>query len=114
MAREPDPTRRISTYLESIAAELAPAGPAYFADLDAYAPAREIYRRNTAIAAGRVQDLVRAAGLGDVDPSFTGVVAGLAMEAIHRGEVRAATGLSDSAAFHQLALLVTAPERTTP
>lgn len=45
---------RIGTYLEAISAELAPASSAFFADLDMFTPAREIYAHNTAIAARRV------------------------------------------------------------
>lgn len=100
---------RIGAYLESIAAELAPASPEFFADVDAFEPAREIYRQNTRIAAQRVQDLVRAAvpaDAGGIDPTFIGAVAGQVMEAIHRGEIESATGLDDSAAYRALAELI--------
>lgn len=119
VAAEPDPLARIGTYLRAIASELSPAAPAYFADLEAHGPAGEVYRRNTEIAAGRVQDLVREAGAQQVDPVFVGTVAGLVMQAIHRRQVEAATGLGDAAAFAALAQLITAgiagpTERTHP
>ncbi|MGJ9411645.1 TetR/AcrR family transcriptional regulator [Aeromicrobium sp. CF4.19] len=118
VAREPDPVARIGVYLEAIATELSPASPAYFADLEAHAPAHEVYRQNTAIAAARVQELLREAGADAVDPTFVGTVAGLVMEAIQRRRIEAATGLGDAEAFHALAQLITAgiagPSERTP
>ncbi len=113
VAAEPDRGRRISVYLDAIAEELAPAGPTYFADLDAYEPAREVYRNNVRLAAQRVKELVEASGRRRLDPRFVGSVAGLVLEAIHRGAVEADTGLDDAAAFHQLAVLVDHATRTT-
>ncbi|WP_433152481.1 TetR/AcrR family transcriptional regulator [Actinomadura nitritigenes] len=104
------PRERVGAYLRAISAELAPASPAFFADLDAFAPAREIYKRNTLIAARRVQELVREAAPG-ADAAFVGAVAGQVMESIHRGEIKAQTGLDDSAAYAALASLIVA--RTT-
>ncbi|MCR4514403.1 TetR/AcrR family transcriptional regulator [Aeromicrobium sp. 50.2.37] len=106
VAAEPDSGRRISVYLDAIAEELAPAGPTYFADLDAYEPARDVYRTNVRLAAQRVKELVEASGRRRLEPRFVGAVAGLVLEAIHRGAVEADTGLDDAAAFHQLAVLV--------
>lgn len=105
------PPDRLLHYLVSISQQLAPASPTFFADVDAFGPAREIYRQNTTIAAQRVQDLVRAAtpaGDRSVDAVFVGAVAGQVMEAIHRGEIEAATGLDDSAAYRALAGLIVA------
>jgi AcrR family transcriptional regulator len=101
-----DPRERLSGYLRAISEELAAASPAFFADLTGFAPAREIYRRNTLIAAERVQGLVREAAPGR-DASFVAAVARLVMESIHRGEIKAATGLDDSAAYTALADLIT-------
>ena len=67
VAAEPDRGRRISVYLDAIAEELAPAGPTYFADLDAYEPAREVYRNNVRLAAQRVKELVEASGRRRLD-----------------------------------------------
>lgn len=100
-------TDRIGAYLDAVAVELAPASPQFFADLERFAPAGEIYRQNTRIAASRVQDLVVEAAPG-IDPTFLGAVAGQVMESIHRGDVRATTGLDDSAAFSALAELIVA------
>lgn len=103
------PVERLHHYLVSISEQLAPASPGFFADLNAFVPAREIYRQNTTIAARRVQDLVRdAAGPSSqsVNASFVGSVAGQVMEAIHRGDIEATTGLDDSAAYRALADLI--------
>lgn len=102
-----DPRERVGAYLRAISAELAPASPAFFADLDAFAPAREIYKRNTAFAVRRVRGLVREAAPG-TDAAFAGAVAGQVMESIHRGEIKAQTGLDDSAAYAALASLIVA------
>ncbi|CNF33260.1 transcriptional regulator%2C tetR family [Mycobacterium tuberculosis] len=102
-----DPRERVGVYLRAISEELAPASPAFFADLDAFAPAREIYEQNTGFAVRRVQGLVREAS-GDADAAFVGAVAGQVMESIHRGEIKARTGMDDSAAYAALASLIVA------
>jgi len=114
---EPDPVQRIGAYLEAISVELAPASPAFFADLDAFAPAREIYAQNTAIAARRVQDLVKATECPGctLDAAFIGAVAGTVMESIQRGEMQVLTSLNDAAAYRLLAdLIVTGVTGTLP
>ncbi|MFI5427781.1 TetR/AcrR family transcriptional regulator [Aeromicrobium sp. UC242_57] len=98
---------RIDAYLSAVAAELAPASAAFFADLERFAPARDIYRQNTMIAATRVQSLVQEAAPG-VDSAFLGAVAAQTMESIHRGDIARATGLDDSAAYRSLASLIVA------
>ncbi|MDX6740116.1 TetR/AcrR family transcriptional regulator [Actinocorallia sp. A-T 12471] len=108
LAKESDPRARVEAYLRAISTELSAASPAFFADLTAFAPAHEIYRRNTAIAAERVRGLVLAAVPGR-DAAFAGAVAGLVMEAVHRGDIKAATGLDDSAAYAALATLLVGP-----
>lgn len=107
---EHDPVKRIGLYLEAISRELAPASTRFFDDLSAFAPAREIYLQNTAIAARRVQDLVSAAERPEraVDAVFVGAVAGSVMESIQRGEMGAATSLTDAEAYRMLADLIVA------
>lgn len=108
------PAQRISNYLEAISAELQPASAVFFADLDTFAPAMEIYRRNTEIAAGRVRELVtEGMGAFRLNAAFVGAVAGVTMEYIHRGHIGALTGLDDSAAYRALADLIVAG-MTTP
>lgn len=108
LEEETGPRERVEAYLRAISAELAAASPAFFADLTAFAPAREIYRQNTRIAAARVRQLVLEASPGQ-DAAFAGAVAGLVMEAVHRGEIKASTGLDDAAAYSALATLLVAP-----
>lgn len=106
------PAERIGAYLEAISAELKPASAAFFADLDFFGPAREIYKQNTQIAAMRVQELVsegmEAGAFSPLNATFVGAVAGQTMELIHRGQIEAETGLDDSAAYRALADLIVA------
>jgi AcrR family transcriptional regulator len=107
-----DHREQISAYLLAVAEQLQPASPAFFADVAAFAPAREIYERNTRSAAARVQQLVSAGvAAGTVRPvhaPFVGAAVAAMMAAIHRGDVTAATGLDDAAAYRELATLVVA------
>jgi AcrR family transcriptional regulator len=110
LADEREPAARISEYLDAIAGELGPASPAFYADLDAYAPAREIYERNTAIAARRVQELVREAQHPGhpINAAFLGAVTAQAMASIQQGQMRKLTGMDDAAAYRALAELLAA------
>lgn len=104
------PIDQIGQYLRLIAEALAPASRQFFIDLDAFKPAREIYRRNTRIAAEQVQKLVRGA-MGErsrMDAEFIGAVAGIMMNAIHRKELKDATGMEDAEAYRALANLIVA------
>ena len=107
-----DHRERISAYLLAVAEQLQPASPSFFTDVAAFAPAREIYERNTRSAAARVQQLVTdgvAAGtIRPVHASFVGAAVASVMGAIHRGEITASTGLDDAAAYRELADLVVA------
>ena len=105
-----DPLAQIDQYLAAIARELAPASEEFFEDVTAFDPARRIYEQNTRAAADRVRDLVLAAA-PSADGEFVGTVAGLVMEAIHRGDLRAATGRDDAAAYRALGALVLAAVR---
>ena len=110
LAAESDPIGRIGTYLEAISTALSPASSTFIADLDAFAPAREIYLRNTAIAARRVQQLVRDASGGGhaIDAAFIGAVAATVMESIQRGEIETMTSLTDADAYQLLSELIVA------
>jgi AcrR family transcriptional regulator len=112
LAGPADSREQISTYLLAVAEQLQPASPAFFADVATFAPAREIYERNTRAAAARVQQLVSegvAAGtVRSVHAPFVGAAVAQVMSAIHRGAITAATGLDDAAAYRELAALVVA------
>jgi AcrR family transcriptional regulator len=107
-----DHREQLSAYLLAVAEQLQPASPAFFADVAAFAPAREIYEHNTRSAAARVQRLVTdgvAAGtIRPVHAPFVGAAVAAVMAAIHRGEITAVTGLDDAAAYRELADLVVA------
>jgi len=104
------PAERIAEYLRAVADALRPASPAFMADVAAHPLAREIYERNTAIAAERVRQLiaegVRAGDFRDVHAAFVADTVAAAMARIQTGQVRAATGLRDADAYDELAALV--------
>lgn len=107
---ETDPARRVIAYLTAVAGALAPAGPAFHRDLDAFAPGREVYERNTALAAERVRELI-ADGVAEgrfreVHPALVADTVTTLMLRIGRGETGRATGLDDAAAYRELALLL--------
>jgi AcrR family transcriptional regulator len=101
---------RIAAYLRAVAAELEPASAAFFDDLAAFPPAREVFERNTRIAARRVQELI-AEGVADgafreVHAAFVADVVAAVMVRIQRRQVAGATGLADAQAYTELAALV--------
>lgn len=105
--RRSTPVEQIHSYLTAVSVELASASPQFYADLEVFSPAGEIYQHNTQVAAARVADLVRQAR-PDADSSFLGAVAALTMASIHRGDIARETGLDDSAAYRALASLMVA------
>ncbi|MBF0673333.1 MAG: TetR/AcrR family transcriptional regulator [Salinibacterium sp.] len=104
------PRERLGSYLSAIAAQLAHVDRRFFDDLGAFGPARRIYLANIRSASERVQQLALAAlpEHSRVDPRFVGVVAGLVIESIHRGEVEAATGLTAAEGYAALSELLSA------
>ena len=110
LAAEQDPTRRVEVYLESVAAELRPASAEFMEDVAAFAPAQQIYARNTKIAAERVRALilegVELGAFREVQTRFIAEVVSSVMVRIQQREVAKATGLSDAEAYASLANLV--------
>jgi AcrR family transcriptional regulator len=107
---EADPALRVTAYLSAVARALAPAGPAFHRDLDSFAPGREVYERNTALAADRVRELI-AEGVAqgrfrDVHPALIADTVTTLMFRIGRGDTARATGLDDAAAYRELAALL--------
>lgn len=102
---------RIAAYLTAVGAALAAASDRFMTDLDAFTPAREVYERNTRIAARRVQELiddgVATGEFRGVHAAFTADLAATMMVRIQQGGVRAATGLDDAAAYRELAAILT-------
>jgi AcrR family transcriptional regulator len=104
------PADTVGAYLLGVARELRPASAAFRRDLDAHPATRAEYERNTRIAARRIRELVavgvKAGVFGGVDAAFVGQAATAVMAAIQRGEIAAATGLSDADAYSELADLL--------
>lgn len=104
--------QRITDYLSAVGAALSAASPRFMADLHAFAPAREIYERNTRIAARRVRELIDAGVTSGefrgVHAAFAGDLAATMMVRIQQGGVREYAGLDDAAAYRELATILTA------
>ena len=103
-------SERVEAYLRAIGRELRLGSDAFFADLAASGPAGEVYRRNTAIAADRVGEmLAEGARTGEfraVRAAYVTDLVGAQMVRIQQGQVRRTTGLDDAAAYEALADLV--------
>lgn len=110
VAQESQPAARVVAYLDAVAEALAPATGHFYADLEAFAPAQEVYERNTALAAARVRTLigegVEAGVFRDVHARFVADVVASTMTRIGRGEVARETGLVDAQAYRELGELV--------
>ena len=113
-----DPAERLRRYLDGVAAELEPVSEAFYADLTAFGPAAEVYEENTRHAARRVRELVdegvAAGALRPVHAAFVAAAVAQVMAAIQRGDVKAATGLDDAAAYRELTDLLLAALRRRP
>ncbi|MET8871500.1 TetR/AcrR family transcriptional regulator [Nocardia sp. NPDC004604] len=108
----PTARERVAAYLAAVGTALAPASTQFMFDLHAFIPAREIYEKNTRIAARRVQELidegVQAGDFRDVHAAFAADLAATMMVRIQRGTVRTHTGLDDAEAYRELAAILTA------
>jgi AcrR family transcriptional regulator len=108
--RQADPGLRVVAYLSAVARALAPAGPSFHRDLDAFPPGRETYERNTALAADRVRQLidegVAQRRFREVHPQLIADTVTTLMLRIGRGETARATGLDDATAYRELAALL--------
>jgi AcrR family transcriptional regulator len=102
---------KIAAYLSGVGTALDPASDQFMADLDAFAPARDIYEQNTRIAARRVRELIAegvAAGeFRDVHAAFAAELVATMMVRIQQRAVRDHTGLDDAEAYRELAAILT-------
>ncbi|MGB3356318.1 MAG: TetR/AcrR family transcriptional regulator [Mycobacterium sp.] len=102
---------RIAAYLSAVGTALDPASDQFMVDLDAFAPARAVYERNTRIAAHRVQELiaegVAAGDFRDVHAAFAADLVATVMVRIQQRVVRENTGLDDADAYRELAAILT-------
>ncbi|WP_328394140.1 TetR/AcrR family transcriptional regulator [Nocardia sp. NBC_00416] len=105
------PRERIAAYLTAVGEALSAASTRFMADLDAFAPARAVYDRNTHIAARRVQELIdQGVATGEfrgVHAAFAADLAATMMVRIQQGGLRASIGLDDAAAYRELAAVLT-------
>lgn len=105
-----DPREGVVRYLAAVADELRPASRTFLDDVTAFPPAREVYERNTRIAADRLREIVTdGSGRGvfrSVHAAFVAEVAAATMVAIQHGDLAAQTGLSDAQAYDELASLL--------
>ncbi|MCF8571033.1 TetR/AcrR family transcriptional regulator [Gordonia sp. HY002] len=103
--------KRIVGYLDAVGAALAPASDRFMTDLNAFAPAREVYERNTRMAAERVQELidegVAAGEFRSVHAAFAADLTATVMARIQQRGVRTTTGLDDADAYRELAAILT-------
>lgn len=101
---------RVTAYLLAIGDALSVGSDQFMSDLDAFAPAREIYETNTRVAAARVRELIAegvAAGeFRDVHAAFAGELAATMMVRIQQRGIRETTGLDDANAYRELAALL--------
>ncbi|MGD9531453.1 TetR/AcrR family transcriptional regulator [Pseudonocardia sp.] len=110
VARHGGAQERFVAYLGAVARQLEPASAVFFDDVAAFAPAAEIYERNTRAAARRVEQLLDA-GVRDgvfrpVHRAFAADVIASVMVRIQQRQVAAATGLGDAEAYEQLTTLL--------
>lgn len=105
-----DPGERVSAYLEAVAAQLRPLSRQFMDDLARFAPANEVYRRNTAAAADRIRELiaegVEAGAFRPVHAAFAGEMVAATMFEVQRGEMFARLELTDAEAYAELAAFV--------
>ncbi|MGK2866569.1 MAG: TetR/AcrR family transcriptional regulator [Mycobacterium sp.] len=116
LAQTESTRERVAAYLTAVGNELAVASEVFMADLAAFAPAREVYEANTRAAALRVRELIQD-GVDDgayreVNTAFAADLIATMMVRIQQRGVQTATGLSDSAAYAELATLLTYGLRT--
>ena len=106
VAAPTEAAERLVAYLRAVAVELGPASAQFFDDVAGFPPAAEVYERNTRIAAGRVQQVIRegvaAGSFRTVDAAFAADVITSVMVRIQQRQVAAGTGLDDAAAYEQL------------
>lgn len=101
---------RVVVYLDAVATALSPVDSRFLDDVAAFGPAREVYERNTALAAERVRTLIREGERnGDfrkVHARFVADVVTQTMLDIQRGGITGRIGISDARAYAELRALV--------
>lgn len=103
---------QITAYLSAVGSALDATSDQFMLDLDGFGPARDVYEKNTQVAARRVQEMI-AAGVADgefrdVHAAFAADLAATMMVRIQQRRVRTNTGLDDASAYRELAAILTA------
>lgn len=110
VAAQQDPRIRITTYLGGVAEAMRRNSREFYADMIAFEPTAEIYRRNTATAAERVRELIDegidSGVFGAADGMFASQLVALAIEGVQSGVLLDRTGLSAADAFAELGHLL--------
>lgn len=105
-----DVRERIGRYLAAIGEEMSAGSEEFISDVDAFAPTRDVYERNSRIASDRIRGLVAegvASGVfHNVHTAFVAEMVSATIDAIQRGDVRRRAGLADGQAFTELSTLV--------
>ncbi len=111
LAATTGPRERIAAYLTAVGEALADASERFMTDLHAFTPARQVYERNTRIAARRVHQLIdEGVATGEfrgAHPAFAADLAATMMVRIQQGGIRESAGLDDAAAYRELAAILT-------
>lgn len=104
------PGQRVAAYLTAVGEYLEPLSREFVADMAAFAPAAEVYRRNTAAAADRIRELIaegiKAGAFREVHAAFAAEMVAATMFEIQRGEMFSRLELSDAEAYAELASLI--------
>ncbi|MFS3130717.1 TetR/AcrR family transcriptional regulator [Nocardioides sp. Bht2] len=104
------PGERVAAYLTAVGEYLEPLSREFVADMAAFAPAAEVYRRNTAAAADRIRELIaegiKAGAFREVHAAFAAEMVAATMFEIQRGEMFSRLELSDAEAYAELASLI--------
>ena len=110
VAQHDDPQVKITTYLEGVAQAMRRNSAAFYTDMVTYGPTAEIYARNTARAADRIQEMiddgVRTGVFRATNGAFAAQVVALTIEAVQSGTLLERTGLSAAESFAELADLL--------
>jgi AcrR family transcriptional regulator len=105
-----DPRELIGEYLAGISEYLNRASAAFMRDINDFAPARAAYELNGRAAAAQIREFIKQ-GVGEgvfreVHATLIAEMAGLLVESIQTGVLRARTGVCDAEAFTALSELL--------
>lgn len=106
VAAADDPAERIAAYLHTVGREMQRRSAACYADMIAYQPTAELYRRNGQASSDRIRSLIQegvdAGVFRDVHGHFVGEAVALLIEGIIDGRLLRRTGLSSPEAWEEL------------